>query len=120
MAMAGNTVKVNIPEVLRKCRPLVMIPQRARKIVKEIIVTPIKNGAFLDSQSAAITLISLGGIRVGLLHLHGLVEKPIPDFSSTGQQVRAHPVVHHLEESPLSAGLVYSFHSGFNFYVVAI
>lgn len=74
--------------------------------MEEIVVVPIENGAFLDTQSASISFVSPRRVGLLLLDLHWRVEELAPDFSCPVHELRAHSVVHDLEESPISASLV--------------
>lgn len=90
---------------VRDGRPLVVVLQTKRKKVKEIVVTPVKNGAFLNSKPAPIPFISLGRVGIGLFHLHRQMEKLPPNLLRLVQQFRTDAVVHYLKEAPLPASL---------------
>nr|GMC98340.1 hypothetical protein Iba_chr05dCG15640 [Ipomoea batatas] len=93
------------PEGRWKGGPFVMVLQTRREIVKEIVITPIKNGAFFDAQTTAVTLVSGRRISVRGFHIHGLVEEFAPDLPGLVHQLRADAVVHHLKKTPAPASL---------------
>lgn len=67
------------------------------------VVTPIQDGTFFDADAAAVALVSPGVVGVRLLLRHGEAEEASPYLPDLPDQVRAHPVVHRLEESPGAA-----------------
>jgi len=96
---------IYIPGRGRLRGPFVAVLQGQGKVMKKIVITPIKNGTFLDSKPATIAFISFWGVCILLLHLHRQVKELAPSFPSHVHQLRTHPMVHDLEEAPLITGL---------------
>lgn len=70
--------------------------------MEEVIITPVENRPFLDAQTAAVTLVSLGRISVSLFSLHGRMEKLAPILTCMIHQLVANAVVDDLKESPFA------------------
>lgn len=105
-----ETKSNSIPEGNGKGRPLIKISQVGGQVVKEVVIAPVENGALFDTEAAAVALVGCGGVGVGLLELHGLVEELAPHLLSRVHELRPHAVVHHLKEPPLAARLRHMCH----------
>jgi len=86
-------------------RPFVVILERMRKIMKKVIITPIKYSTLFNPQPTSIPFISFRGVGILLFDFHREVEKLAPNMARLVHEIGWDPVVDGLEESPLLAGL---------------
>ena len=96
----------------RLSRPFLVILERMRKIMKKIIITPIKYGTLLNPQPTSIPFVSFRGVAIRLFDFHGEVEELAPNMAGLVHEIGWDPVVDDLEESPLLAGLSDPAHGG--------
>lgn len=87
-------------------RPFLKISPGLRKDIKIQVVPPVESRPLLDAEAAAVALVRDRIVGELLLLLDGHQPEEVPRHHPHPlHQIRAHPVVHHLEEPPLRACL---------------
>ena len=93
--------EVGAPARWRLCRPLGLIHQRNRHIMKKKVIAPIKNRSFLYPQATTVPFIGTWRVGILLLHFKRQVKELTPNLASARHQLVANPMVHCLEETPI-------------------